>query len=112
MQVVGTDISAQAVRPDTAHSSCLSSPTAFPGIFPRDSSPNSPQTQVFKNAHAVLTASSSSPSHVLKSTVFLKSMDDFAEFNKLYEGFFGGSKPARSCVEVSRLPKDVLVEME
>ena len=67
---------------------------------------------MFKNAHAVLAASTSSPSHVLKSTVFLKSMDDFAAFNKLYGEFFGESKPARSCVEVARLPKDVLVEME
>ncbi len=39
-------------------------------------------------------------------------MNDFAAFNKLYEGFFGQHKPARSCVEVARLPKDVLVEME
>ena len=70
------------------------------------------QAQVFKNAYAVLIASSSSPSHVLKSTVFLKSMNDFAAFNKLYAEFFGESKPARSCVEVARLPRDVLVEME
>ncbi|CAD6576927.1 MAG: hypothetical protein TREMPRED_001804 [Tremellales sp. Tagirdzhanova-0007] len=68
--------------------------------------------QVFKNAYAVLIASSSSPSHVLKSTVFLKSMNDFAAFNKLYAEFFGESKPARSCVEVARLPRDVLVEMD
>jgi len=39
-------------------------------------------------------------------------MDDFASFNKLYAEFFGESKPARSCVEVARLPRDVLVEME
>ena len=67
---------------------------------------------MLKNAHAVLTGSSSSPSHVLKSTVFLKSMNDFAAFNQLYANFFGDTKPARSCVEVARLPKDVLVEME
>lgn len=67
---------------------------------------------MFKNALAVLHAASSAPSHVLKATVFLKSMDDFVAFNKLYADFFGESKPARSCVEVARLPKDVLVEME
>jgi len=68
--------------------------------------------QMFKNISAVLAASGSSPAGVLKSTVFLKSMDDFATFNAIYAEFFGSTKPARSCVEVSRLPKDVLVEME
>ena len=67
---------------------------------------------MFKNAGAVLSAASSSPGAVLKSTVFLQSMNDFAAFNKLYAEFFGDSKPARSCVEVARLPRDVLVEME
>ena len=67
---------------------------------------------MFSNVAAVLAASSSSPSHVLKCVVFLKSMEDFATVNKIYAEFFGESKPARSCVEVSRLPKDVLVEME
>ena len=61
---------------------------------------------------AVLTASSSSPSSVVKCVVFLKSMNDFAAFNSLYAEFFGETKPARSCVEVARLPKDVLVEIE
>jgi enamine deaminase RidA (YjgF/YER057c/UK114 family) len=49
---------------------------------------------------------------VLKTTVFLKSMNDFVAFNTLYAEFFGETKPARSCVEVARLPKDVLVEIE
>jgi len=69
-------------------------------------------SQMLANVSAVLSASNSSPAHVLKSTVFLKSMGDFATFNKMYGEFFGSTKPARSCVEVSRLPKDVLVEME
>ncbi|KAK8869513.1 hypothetical protein IAR55_000079 [Kwoniella newhampshirensis] len=69
-------------------------------------------TQVFKNISAVLAASSSAPSQVLKTTCFLKSMDDFVAFNKIYAEFFGETKPARSCVEVARLPKDVLVEVE
>ncbi|EIW66349.1 hypothetical protein TREMEDRAFT_70231 [Tremella mesenterica DSM 1558] len=68
--------------------------------------------QVFKNVSAVLSASSSSPSSVLKTTVFLKNMNDFVAFNTIYAGFFGETKPARSCVEVARLPKDVLVEIE
>jgi 2-iminobutanoate/2-iminopropanoate deaminase len=49
---------------------------------------------------------------VLKCVVFLKSMEDFATVNKYYAEFFGDAKPARSCVEVARLPKDVLVEIE
>jgi 2-iminobutanoate/2-iminopropanoate deaminase len=70
------------------------------------------QAQVLSNISNVLAASGSAPSHVLKTMVFLKSMNDFAAFNKLYAEFFGETKPARSCVEVARLPKDVLVEME
>ena len=70
------------------------------------------QQRVLKNITAVLAASNSSPSSVLKTTVFLKSMNDFVPFNKLYAEFFGETKPARSCVEVARLPKDVLVEIE
>ncbi|MCS0542668.1 Rid family hydrolase, partial [Aeromonas veronii] len=49
---------------------------------------------------------------VVKATVFIKNMDDFAELNEVYGEFFAGHKPARSTVEVARLPKDVLVEIE
>jgi reactive intermediate/imine deaminase len=70
------------------------------------------QKQVLANISAVLAASNSSPAQVLKTTVFLKSMNDFVPFNKLYAEYFGDNKPARSCVEVARLPKDVLVEIE
>ncbi|WWC89714.1 uncharacterized protein L201_004639 [Kwoniella dendrophila CBS 6074] len=68
--------------------------------------------QVFKNIGNVLEASGSSKAKILKTTCFLKSMNDFVAFNKIYAEFFGETKPARSCVEVSRLPKDVLVEVE
>jgi len=70
------------------------------------------QKQVFANISAVLAASNSSPSHVLKTSVFIKDMNDFVAINKIYAEFFGETKPARSCVEVARLPKDVLVEIE
>ncbi|KDQ18191.1 hypothetical protein BOTBODRAFT_29532 [Botryobasidium botryosum FD-172 SS1] len=69
-------------------------------------------TQVLKNLKAVVEASGSRLDRVVKTTVFLKSMDDFASLNKIYSEFFGTHKPARSTVEVSRLPKDVLVEIE
>ena len=49
---------------------------------------------------------------VVKTTCFLKDINDFAVFNKIYGEYFTGSAPARSCVEIARLPKDVLVEVE
>ncbi|KAG9127324.1 hypothetical protein FRC07_014857 [Ceratobasidium sp. 392] len=68
--------------------------------------------QALANLKAVVTASGSEVSKVVKTTVFLKSMNDFAAVNKVYADFFGSHKPARSAVEVARLPKDVLVEVE
>jgi len=68
--------------------------------------------QVLKNLRAVVEASGSDLGKVVKTTVFLKSMNDFAAVNSIYEQAFGNHKPARSAVEVSRLPKDVLVEIE
>ncbi|KAJ7204342.1 YjgF-like protein [Mycena pura] len=68
--------------------------------------------QALKNMQAVLEAGGSELSKVVKTTVFLKSMDDFATVNDIYSSVFGSHKPARSCVEVARLPKDVLFEIE
>ncbi|KAJ7657967.1 Endoribonuclease L-PSP/chorismate mutase-like protein [Mycena rosella] len=68
--------------------------------------------QAMKNMQAVLEAGGSELGKVVKTTVFLKSMDDFGVVNGIYARFFGAHKPARSCVEVSRLPKDVLFEIE
>lgn len=68
--------------------------------------------QVFKNLDAVLTAAGASFETVVKATVFIKSMDDFAAINEIYGEYFSMNKPARSCVEVARLPKDALVEIE
>ena len=68
--------------------------------------------QVMKNAEAVLTAAGLSFDHVVKTTIFLKSMGDFPKVNEIYGSYFKGAAPARSTVEVSRLPKDVLVEVE
>ena len=69
-------------------------------------------TQVLKNMKAVLEASGSSLQKVLKTTVFLKNFNDFGKMNVIYEAGFAGHKPARSTVEVARLPKDALVEIE
>jgi 2-iminobutanoate/2-iminopropanoate deaminase len=68
--------------------------------------------QVFKNLQAVLKEAGSSLESVVKTTVFIKSMDDFASLNEVYGEYFSTHKPARSCVEVARLPKDSLVEIE
>ena len=68
--------------------------------------------RVLDNLSAVLSASGASLDTVVKTTVFLKSMDDFAMMNSVYSEFFNHQPPARSCVQISMLPKDVLVEIE
>jgi 2-iminobutanoate/2-iminopropanoate deaminase len=68
--------------------------------------------QVFKNLQAVLEAAGASLETVVKATVFIKNMDEFAQLNEVYAEYFNEHKPARSTVEVARLPKDALVEIE
>jgi len=68
--------------------------------------------RVLKNLDAILQASGSSLGKVLRCTVFLKNMGDFAAMNEVYGRYFKQSPPARSTVEVARLPKDVLVEID
>jgi 2-iminobutanoate/2-iminopropanoate deaminase len=68
--------------------------------------------QVFKNLQAVLKEAGASLESVVKTTVFIKDMNDFGKVNEVYGEYFNTHKPARSCVEVARLPKDVLVEIE
>lgn len=68
--------------------------------------------QVFRNLKAVLAAAGLSLNDVVKSTVFLAHMSDFADMNEIYAQEFGENRPARSTVEVARLPKDALVEIE
>ncbi len=68
--------------------------------------------QVMKNLAAILDAAGSSLDRVVKTTVYLARMDDFPRFNQVYGEYLGGSKPARATVEVSRLPKDVLLQVD
>ena len=68
--------------------------------------------RVLKNLSAVLSAAGSSLENVLRCTVFLKNMGDFAAMNEVYGRYFSQNPPARSTVEVARLPKDVLVEID
>lgn len=68
--------------------------------------------QALENLKNVLEASGSSLSKVMKTTVYIKDMDDFSKINEIYSKYFSEPFPARSCVEVARLPKDVLIEIE
>lgn len=68
--------------------------------------------QVLDNLVQVLAAADVDMESVVKTTCFLSDMNNFADFNEVYATYFSDQPPARSCVEVSRLPKDVLVEVE
>lgn len=68
--------------------------------------------QAFTNLRNLIEASGCKMEQVIKTTVFIKEMDDFGAINEVYAEFFPTPYPARSCVEVARLPKDVLLEIE
>ncbi len=68
--------------------------------------------QVMKNLKAIVEKSGSSLSKVLKTTIYLKDMNDFDAVNKVYGEYFTEHKPARACVQVAKLPKDVSVEID
>lgn len=68
--------------------------------------------RVFESMKALLEAAGSGMDKAVKTTVFIKDMNDFAALNEVYATYFTGDFPARSCVEVARLPKDVLLELE
>lgn len=68
--------------------------------------------QAFSNLRNLIEASGTSIDKVVKTTVFIKEMDDFGKINRIYAEYFKEPYPARSCVEVARLPKDVMLEVE
>jgi len=68
--------------------------------------------QAISNLKNLLEASGSSMDKVVKTVVFIKDMEDFAKINEVYAGYFAEPYPARSCVQVARLPKDVAIEIE
>ena len=68
--------------------------------------------QAFKNLCNLVEASGSKIENIIKTTVFIKEMNDFGKINEIYKKYFKEPFPARSCVEVARLPKDVLLEVE
>ena len=68
--------------------------------------------KALKNLLAVVEAAGGSLENIVKTTVFVKNMDDFGRINEIYADFFGDHKPARSLIEAARLPKDGLIEIE
>ncbi len=68
--------------------------------------------QALKNAKAVIEASGAKWENVVKTTVFITNVDDFGKVNEIYATYFKQPYPARSCVEISRLPKGALIEVE
>jgi 2-iminobutanoate/2-iminopropanoate deaminase len=68
--------------------------------------------RVFENLKVILEAAGTSFHHVVKTTVFLKDMNDFAAMNEVYARYFNAAPPARSTIQAARLPKDALVEIE
>jgi 2-iminobutanoate/2-iminopropanoate deaminase len=68
--------------------------------------------QALKNIKVVLEEAGSDMEHVVKVTIFLKNLNDYVKVNDIYKDYFPGIKPARSAVEVARLPKDALIEVE
>ena len=87
-------------------------PLAPDGTRPKGASLSDEARLALTNLKTVLEGAGSSLEHVVKTTVFIKDMDGFSEFNAVYGEFFGEAAPARSCVEAARLPKDFQVEVE
>lgn len=102
---------AQAVRVDTLLFTSGQIPLKPDGTL-LEGDTRAQTEQVLKNLQAVLEAGGSSLPNVIKCTCFLADMNDFAVMNEVYGTFFGESPPARSAVEVTRLPRDVRIEIE
>jgi len=119
IQVVTTDAAPKAVGPysQAIVAAGLVFVSGHIAIDPRTNqfvdSPIEQQTrQVLENLSAILAAVGGSLNKVVKTTVFLKDMNDFDSMNKIYSEFFPGHKPARSTVQVAKLPRDARVEIE
>lgn len=118
-QVIQTDKAPQAIGP-YSQAIELNGMVYTSGVVPIDPATGNvvegdikvQATRVFDSMKALLEAAGSGCEEVVKTTVFIKDMNDFAALNEIYATYFTGAFPARSCVEVSRLPKDVLIEME
>ncbi len=119
-------LTAEAPQPIGPYSQAISVPLSGKLLFCSGQIPLDPKSgdvvggtdvqaqahQVLKNVKAVLAAAGATFEDVCKTTIFLKNMGDFPKVNEVYGAYFKGVTPARSTVEVARLPKDVLVEVE
>jgi len=118
MQIIHTEKSSQAIGPYSqaikvdgwVYSSgvvgmCPDNSIAGPDI-------NAQTRQVFANLKAVLAAAGCTLKDVVKATVYLADMNEFTIMNEIYSEFMDGHKPARSCVEVQRLPRDLRIEID
>ncbi len=119
MQILSTDNAPAAVGPysQAVRSGnllfCAGMLPLVPAVMKIEATEIEGQTlQVLTNIQAVLGAAGLTLANVVKSTVFLKDLGDFAKMNALYAGAFGSHKPARSTVQVAKLPLDALVEIE
>jgi 2-iminobutanoate/2-iminopropanoate deaminase len=117
-QVISTDLAPAAIGP-YSQAIKLGGLLFTSGQIPLDASGQlveggiEEQThQVFRNLEAVLAAAGAGFQDVVKATVFLTDMNHYVTVNSIYSSYFGDHKPARSAVEVARLPKDVFVEIE
>ncbi|EGD48038.1 endoribonuclease L-PSP [Ruminiclostridium papyrosolvens DSM 2782] len=119
LQIISTDKAPAAIGPYSQAVKC-GNVIYTSGAIPID--PNSGNVvaggaaqqaeQAIKNLAEVLKGAGAGLGNVVKTTVFIKDMNDFTAINDVYKSFFTDNYPARSCVEVARLPKDVLVEIE
>ena len=107
-QVIHTDNAPAAIGP---YSQAIKAGNM---LFVSGQVPFVPETMeiVEGDVQAILKEAGADFSDVVKTTVFIKDMNEFAQINEVYAEFFGENKPARACVEVARLPKDVKVEIE
>lgn len=122
MEIIQTDRAPQAIGP---YSQAIKINATGGLVFASGQIPLDPATaqiiegdiaaqteQVLHNVRAVLEAAGSALDRVVKTTVFLADMNDFAAMNEVYARFFGATRPARSTVQAARLPRDVKVEIE
>lgn len=118
-KIISTDKAPQAIGP-YSQAIEVNNMVFTSGVIPIDPETNTLVTgpieeqaeQVLKNLKNLLEAAGTSTDNVIKTVVFIKNMDDFAKVNEVYAKYFTTDCPARSCVEVARLPKDVLIEVE
>lgn len=117
-KVIATDKAPQAIGP---YSQAIETDSFIftSGVIPVDPATgvipegiNAQALQALTNLKNLVEASGASIDRVIKTTVFIKNMEDFGKINEIYASIFTEPFPARSCVEVARLPKDVLLEVE